>query len=68
VLFDGAAGPSVSIAEPGGYRVLFGRGGPTCANNPTAAISVVVNGAVFPTGYTVASGDTGGVRFDVAVP
>jgi hypothetical protein len=68
VLFDGGAGPSVAIAEAGGYSVRFAAGAATCANNRSAAISVAVNGAVFSTGYTVASGDTGGIRFDIAVP
>lgn len=68
VLFDGAAGPSVAIAEAGGYSVRFAAGAATCANNRSAAVSVAVSGAVFSTGYTVASGDTGGIRFDIAVP
>lgn len=68
VLFDGASGPSVPTSEAGGYKVIFAAGGPTCANNPAAAISIAVNGSVFATGYTVASGNTGGVRFDIAAP
>jgi hypothetical protein len=68
VLFDGAPGPSVGIAEAGGYRVIFAPGGTTCANNPAAGISIAVSGSVYASGYTVASGDSGGVRFDIAVP
>jgi hypothetical protein len=67
VLFDGVAGPTVTVSEPGGYKVLFAAGGLTCANNPAAAISIAVNGSVFSSGYTVASGDSGGIRLDIAV-
>ncbi len=67
VLFDGAPGPSIVVSEAGGYKVLFAAGGTTCANNPAAAISIAVNGSVFPSGYTVASGDSGGIRLDIVV-
>jgi len=68
VFFDGAAGPSILTTDAGGYKVLFSAGGGNCANQPSATISVAVAGAVFSTGRTVASGDSGGIRFDIAAP
>lgn len=68
LLFDGAAGPSTTLVEAGGYSIRFSGGGADCANNPGAAIAVAVNGSVFASPYTVASSDSGGIRFDVAVP
>ena len=60
ITFDGAAGPAGTVTVEGnatGYRVDYSSGGVDCANQAGAAISIVVNGQVFPTGATVGSGD-----------
>lgn len=69
VLFDGVAGPSVTIGEPGGYKINWSAGGSDCANRVGAAVAVSVNGQVFDSGQTVGGGGgTPIIRLDVAVP
>ncbi len=67
--FDGVVGPGKPTVAAGGYRVDWSAGGEGCANRFGAVISVIVNGQVFESPYSV--GSTGGspfIRFDVAIP
>lgn len=69
MLFDGVPGPSVTIAEAGGYKINWSAGGSDCANRVGSAVSISVNGQVFASGTAVGQGDgTPVIRFDVAVP
>lgn len=69
IAFDGVGGPGNTTAAAGGYRIDWSAGGEGCANRFGAAISILVNGHVVPTQYTVGSGgEEGFIRFDVAIP
>jgi hypothetical protein len=63
--FDGAPGPVISTAAPGGYRILYPTGGEECANRAGAAIAVVVSGRSLPTGLMVGNEV---IRFDIDLP
>ncbi|MGI8925854.1 MAG: hypothetical protein ACR2HN_04310 [Tepidiformaceae bacterium] len=66
--FDGVPGPSTITAAAGGYRVDYGAAGAACANRVGAAISVLYNGASYPTGHVIGEGKGPLVRFDLALP
>lgn len=73
ILFDGAPGPAGEItpgAEESGYKILFAANSEAdCANHPGAAIAIVVNGSVVPTGLKVPEeGETAFLRRDVSIP
>lgn len=69
VVLDGKRGPARFVSAPGGYRVDFAVGGPSCPNRVGASIGVLVNGQVFPWNMTVAASGTGPQgQFDIAVP
>lgn len=70
--FDGARGPSATITSENqsgnvvyAYRADFGGGGADCANQAGAALSVVVNGTAYATGFTLGDGNPGFIRFDI---
>lgn len=66
--FDGVYGPAEFTTDAGAYAIDFQAGGTECANRAGAAISVVVNGRFFPTGYKVGDGAAGFIRFDIDAP
>jgi hypothetical protein len=69
VLFDGKPGLARATTQAGGYRLDFSAGGPGCANQVGAAISVLVQGQVFSTGSKVGDIVAGEpFRRDIAVP
>jgi hypothetical protein len=68
-VFDGKVGPARATTQAGGYRLDFSAGGPGCANQVGAAISVLVQGQIFPTGSKVGDIVAGEpFRRDIAVP
>ena len=66
--FDGVIGPTRLTSAAGGYRVDYFAGPEACANRVGASISVVYNGAYYPTGHAV--GDSPGVpvNMTLAIP
>jgi len=66
--FDGVYGPAELTTDVGGYAIDFFQAGGDCANRQGAAISVVVNGRFFPTGFRVGDGAAGFIRFDINAP
>ena len=63
--FDGVIGPTRLTSAAGGYRVDYFAGPEACANRVGASISVVYNGAYYPTGHAV--GDSPGVPVNVTL-
>lgn len=58
LVFDGKVGPAARTLEPGGYRVDYAASHSGCSNKVGAAVSVLVNGQVYPTGKTIGGPDT----------
>lgn len=66
--FDGVIGPTRATTAAGGYRVDYFAGPEGCANRVGAAIAVVYNGQVFPTGHTVGDSPGAPVNVTISIP
>jgi len=66
--FDGVIGPTRLTAAAGGYRVDYFAGPENCANRVGASISVVYNGAFYPTGQVVGGSPGAPVNMTLAIP
>ena len=66
--FDGVIGPTRLTSAAGGYRVDYFAGPEACANRVGASISVVYNGAYYPTGHAVGDSPGEPVKVTLAIP
>ena len=66
--FDGVIGPTRLTSAAGGYRVDYFAGPEACANRVGASISVVYNGAYYPTGHAVGDSPGEPVKVALAIP
>ena len=65
LLFGGVPGPSgLTVSDQGrtGFGVTYGIGDASCANRPGAAISLLYEGGVYPTGLVVPPSNPGALQ------